>query len=82
MVYLETLVRAHERQPFSLSLTLIFVVPGHVARQRPDPDLDDRNFRYFIPCKTSTPVASRKGTGKALPDPAAAVSPRDFGKST
>ena len=82
MVYLETLVRAHEHRPFSLLLTLIFVVSGHVAHQRPDPDLDDRNFRYFIPCKTSMPVASRKGAGKALPDPAAAVSPRDFGKST
>jgi hypothetical protein len=75
MAYLETLVRAHECRPFSLSLILIFVVPGHVAPERPH-----HEFAHFIPCKTSTPIASRKR--KALPDPAAAVSPRDFGKST
>jgi hypothetical protein len=76
IIYLETLVRAHGRRPFSLSLTWIFVVPGHISPKRRHPDLDDG--AYFIPCKTSTPIAC--GRWKALPDPAAAVSPRDFGK--
>jgi hypothetical protein len=63
MVYRETLVSAHDHRSFSLSLTLIFVVPtsGHVAPERLDPE-----FAFLIPldCKTSTPVAPRRqGSG-------------------
>ncbi len=75
LFHLETLVRAHEHRPFSLSLTLIFVVPGHIAPESPHPDLDDHDFPYFkfIPSNTSTPLALAARKGKALPDPAEAV---------
>ncbi len=70
MVYLETLVSAHDRRSFSLLLTLILVVPtsGHIAPERLHPD-----FAFLIPleCKTSTPVAPRRQ--KISPDQGAAA---------
>jgi hypothetical protein len=73
MVYLETLVRAHEHR-FSLSLT--FVDPWHH-----DVSLQSPQFQrfWFKPSNTSTLVQSR--SGGPLLEPVAAVSPQHIAQS-